>query len=92
MVAVDAPDLIVDLIIVVSTFSIGSIVVAIKLLKLNTETTFLTASGASICGAAAVLATEPVVGETDLRGIGHARLVIGRRLFHYHGNYFRHGR
>ncbi len=58
--AVGMPGLTVDLIMVVSTFMIGSIV-AIKLLKLDKQTAFLTASGASICGAAAVLATEPVV-------------------------------
>ena len=60
IVAVGIPGLLVDLIMVVSTFLIGS-VVAIKLLKLDKETSFLTASGAAICGAAAVLATEPVV-------------------------------
>jgi len=60
IVAVGIPGLMVDLIMVVSTFLIGSIV-AIKLLKLDWQTSFLTASGASICGAAAVLATEPVV-------------------------------
>jgi uncharacterized integral membrane protein (TIGR00698 family) len=58
--AVGVSGLTVDLIMVVSTFLIGSIV-AIKLLKLDKQTSFLTASGASICGAAAVLATEPVV-------------------------------
>lgn len=58
--AVGAAGLTVDLIMVVSTFLIGSFV-AIKLLKLDKQTSFLTASGASICGAAAVLATEPVV-------------------------------
>lgn len=52
--------LIVDIVMLVSTFLIGSIV-GIKLFKLDRETTFLTASGASVCGAAAVLATEPVV-------------------------------
>lgn len=60
VIAVGLPGLTVDVIMVVSTFLIGSIV-AIKLLKLDRQTAFLTASGASICGAAAVLATEPVV-------------------------------
>ena len=60
ILAVGAAGLTVDLIMVVSTFIIGSFV-AIKLLKLDKQTSFLTASGASICGAAAVLATEPVV-------------------------------
>lgn len=52
--------LVVNFIMVVSTFLIGALV-AIKLFKLDEQTAFLTASGASICGAAAVLATEPVV-------------------------------
>jgi len=60
IMAVGLPGLTVDLIMVVSTFFIGAIV-AIKLLKLDKQTSFLTAAGASICGAAAVLATEPVV-------------------------------
>ena len=60
ILAVGVSGLTVDLIMVVSTFFIGSFV-AIKLLKLDKQTSFLTASGASICGAAAVLATEPVV-------------------------------
>lgn len=42
------------------TFIIGYLV-GTKLLKLDKETTILTAAGSSICGAAAVLATEPVV-------------------------------
>jgi len=42
------------------TFIIGYIV-GTKVLKLDKETTILTAAGSSICGAAAVLATEPVV-------------------------------
>jgi uncharacterized integral membrane protein (TIGR00698 family) len=60
IVAIGTEALVVDFIMVVSTFLLGSIV-AIKFLKLDKPTAFLTASGASICGAAAVLATEPVV-------------------------------
>jgi len=58
--AVGLPGLIVDFIMVVTTFFIG-LFVAIKFFKLDKETSILTASGAAICGAAAVLATEPVV-------------------------------
>jgi len=43
-----------------STFLIGSIL-GLKVFKLDKETTFLVSAGSSICGAAAVLATEPVV-------------------------------
>jgi len=46
--------------VVTSTFIIGYIV-GTKWLKLDKETTILTSAGSSICGAAAVLATEPVV-------------------------------
>lgn len=46
--------------VVTSTFIIGYIV-GTKWLKLDRETTILTSAGSSICGAAAVLATEPVV-------------------------------
>jgi uncharacterized integral membrane protein (TIGR00698 family) len=47
-------------IIVVSTFAIGTIV-GMRLFKLDRDTSMLTASGSSVCGAAAVLATEPVL-------------------------------
>ncbi len=43
-----------------STFIIGYIV-GIKFLKLDPDTAILTSAGSSICGAAAVLATEPVL-------------------------------
>jgi len=46
--------------VVSSTFIIGYFV-GTKWLKLDKETTILTSAGSSICGAAAVLATEPVL-------------------------------
>jgi uncharacterized integral membrane protein (TIGR00698 family) len=46
--------------VVISTFIIGYIV-GTQWLKLDKETTILTSAGSSICGAAAVLATEPVL-------------------------------
>ena len=52
--------LVVDVIMLTTTFLLGAIV-GIKLFKLDKDLSFLTASGASVCGAAAVLATEPVV-------------------------------
>jgi uncharacterized integral membrane protein (TIGR00698 family) len=55
--AVGAPSLILDLFIIVSTFLIA-IFVGIKILKLDRDSSILIGSGASICGAAAVLATE----------------------------------
>ncbi len=51
---------VVSVCVVASTFLIGY-VVGTKLLKLDRDTTILTSVGSSICGAAAVLATEPVV-------------------------------
>ncbi len=50
----------VSLIMLGSTFIIGSWV-GIKLFKMDRDTSMLSASGASVCGAAAVLATEPVL-------------------------------
>lgn len=46
--------------VVTLTFIIGYFV-GTKILKLDRDTTILTTAGSSICGAAAVLATEPVV-------------------------------
>lgn len=52
--------IIVSFLVVVLTFIIGYLV-GTKILKLDKETTILTTAGSSICGAAAVLATEPVI-------------------------------
>lgn len=46
--------------IVTMTFTLGYFI-GVKLLKLDTDTTILIAAGSSICGAAAVLATESVL-------------------------------
>lgn len=51
---------IIDTIIVTSTLLLG-LFVGIKILKLDRDTSILTTVGSSICGAAAVLATEPVL-------------------------------
>ncbi len=50
----------VSLIMLLSTFIIGTFV-GQKFFKLDRDTSMLTASGAAVCGAAAVLATEPVL-------------------------------
>ncbi len=57
---VGATGLTVAIIMLTSTFIFGSWF-GIKFLKMDRDTAFLTASGSSICGAAAVLATEPVL-------------------------------
>lgn len=50
----------VSLIMLSSTFLIGTYL-GIKVFKMDRDTSMLTASGAAVCGAAAVLATEPVL-------------------------------
>lgn len=52
--------IITSILIVFLTFFIGYIV-GTKILKLDTSTTILVTAGSSICGAAAILATEPVL-------------------------------
>lgn len=47
--------------IMLTTTMIIGIFAGIKLFKMDRDTSILTASGASVCGAAAVLATEPVL-------------------------------
>lgn len=52
--------IIIDALIVISTF-IVAYWLGVKLLKIDEQTTILIGSGASICGAAAIMAAEPVV-------------------------------
>ncbi len=59
----------VSLIMLSTTFILGSYL-GYKIFKMDKETSMLTASGASVCGAAAVLATEPV-----LKAEGHKTAV-----------------
>lgn len=58
--AVGIPGIIVSISIVFGTFIIGYII-GTKLFKLDKDTAILTSVGSSICGAAAILATEPVI-------------------------------
>jgi uncharacterized integral membrane protein (TIGR00698 family) len=58
--AVGMNGLLVDVIMVTSTFVLGS-VLGIKVFGMDKETAIMTAAGAAICGAAAVVATEPIV-------------------------------
>lgn len=57
--AVGLPAVAIDAVIVAGTLALG--VFAGKLLKLDKDTALMTATGSSICGAAAVLGAEPVV-------------------------------
>jgi len=59
----------VSLIMLATTFVLGTYL-GIKIFKMDRDTSMLTASGASVCGAAAVLATEPV-----LKSEGHKTAV-----------------
>jgi uncharacterized integral membrane protein (TIGR00698 family) len=58
--SIGAPGLAQSIIMVATTFLLGSFV-GIRILKMDRDTTFLTASGSAVCGAAAVLATESVL-------------------------------
>jgi uncharacterized integral membrane protein (TIGR00698 family) len=59
----------VSLIMLSSTFLLGTFL-GMKVFKMDRDTSMLTAAGASVCGAAAVLATEPV-----LKAEGHKTAV-----------------
>ncbi len=59
VMAVGAPGIVVDLIIVSSVLVLG--ILLGRLLGMDRDTAILTASGSAICGAAAVLGTEPVL-------------------------------
>jgi uncharacterized integral membrane protein (TIGR00698 family) len=50
----------VSLIMLTTTFIVGTYI-GYKIFKMDRDTAILTASGASVCGAAAVLATEPIL-------------------------------
>ena len=69
IVEVGMDGFLVSLIMLTSTLILGSYL-GIKVFKMDKETSILTASGASVCGAAAVLATEPV-----LKAEGHKTAV-----------------
>lgn len=58
--AVGMAGLTVSTVMLATTFFLG-IWIAMKVFKLDRDTAILTASGSSVCGAAAVLATEPVL-------------------------------
>lgn len=69
MIQVGMSGFMVSLIMLSTTFVLGSYI-GYKIFKMDKETSMLTASGASVCGAAAVLATEPV-----LKAEGHKTAV-----------------
>ena len=58
--------LVVSILMVATTFVLGSYI-GVKFFKMDKDLAFLTAAGSSVCGAAAVLATEPVVKGEDYK-------------------------
>lgn len=60
IIAVGMTGLVVDAIVIGTTF-IGGTWLGCKVLKLDRQTAMLTAAGSAICGAAAILAAEPIV-------------------------------
>ncbi len=60
ILTVGAPGMIAAVLVVASTFILG-VYVGKKIFRMDTQTAYLTAAGSSVCGAAAVLAMEPVV-------------------------------
>jgi uncharacterized integral membrane protein (TIGR00698 family) len=74
--AVGANGVLVDAIMIASTFALAQLI-GRRWMKMEKETVILIGAGASICGAAAVLATNPVVkGRSDQVSIAIATVVI----------------
>lgn len=65
----------VSLLVLSSTMIIG-IWLGIKVFKMDRDTSILTASGASVCGAAAVLATEPVLNAQEHKAAIAVSMVV----------------
>lgn len=74
--AVGVAGIFTSVLIVTLTFILGYFI-GVKILKLDRDTTILVTAGSSICGAAAVLATEPVVnGEPYKSAIAVSTVII----------------
>jgi uncharacterized integral membrane protein (TIGR00698 family) len=74
--AVGANGVLLDAIMIASTFALAQLI-GRRWMKMEKETAILIGAGASICGAAAVLATEPVVkGRSDQVSVAVATVVI----------------
>jgi uncharacterized integral membrane protein (TIGR00698 family) len=74
--AVGANGVLLDAVMIASTFMLAQLI-GRRWMKMEKETTILIGAGASICGAAAVLATEPVVkGRSDQVSVAVATVVI----------------
>lgn len=64
--AVGLSGIVVDLIILATTFILAAFI-GIRYFKLDRDTSFLIGAGSSICGAAAILATEPILKASNER-------------------------
>ncbi len=73
--AVGMEGFLMSLIMVVTTFILGSWL-GMKRFGLDRDTAMLTASGASVCGAAAVLATEPVLKAEEYKAAVAVSMVV----------------
>ncbi|WP_242489845.1 YeiH family protein [Noviherbaspirillum cavernae] len=73
---VGLPVMLADVLILVSTFGLA-LLVGTKLLKMDANTIFLIGAGSSICGAAAIIATDPVVrGRPEQVSVAVATVVV----------------
>ncbi len=75
IMSVGTEGFLVSLIMLTTTLLIGTFA-GIKLFKMDRDTSILTASGASVCGAAAVLATEPVLKAQEYKSAIAVSMVV----------------
>lgn len=76
IVAVGSAGLLADVLLVASTLALGCFI-GIRLLGLDRETALLTAAGSAICGAAAVVATVPVLRLDEARTAEKTAVAVG---------------
>ncbi len=76
IVAVGSAGLLADVLLVASTLALGCFI-GIRLLGLDRETALLTAAGSAICGAAAVVATVPVLRLDEVRTAEKTAVAVG---------------
>lgn len=76
IVVVGSAGLLADVLLVASTLALGCFI-GIRLLGLDRETALLTAAGSAICGAAAVVATVPVLRLDEARTAEKTAVAVG---------------
>ncbi len=76
IVGIGIAGVVIDLVIVASVFSLG-VLLGTRVFKLDRKTSMLIGAGSAICGAAAVMATEPVVrGQPHQVSVAVATVVV----------------